>query len=108
MSPAGWVGRKLNYLLARAGVARTFIDIEHVVRCWLPKSKGSGGSSGNRAPTVRELNYCFNAHYRGWAAKRGWDKEDSLVVTVGKDGAKKLLGKKKMSLYIGTINEVEI
>ena len=112
--PHAPIGERLMKWFYRSGISRTHNTFGNLVQCWLPKEKKNGVGTGNREPTLAEIQFCWNAHVGPWlksgeVAANPVDRR--VVVPVGVPAAKWLLGippKKGAEKFIGTMNEVEL
>ena len=55
-------GSRLTRWLHLSHFQRCDVVIGNIVQCWLPKSKVKGSGRGNRDPTFKEAQWCWNAH----------------------------------------------
>lgn len=88
-------GERLSQWLAKAGIQRSEVYIDNVVRCWLPK---------NRPPTPAEAQFCWDAHVKEAVVSRS-----PLVVTpIGIPAMRQVLGKSASELDAGSVTMATI
>ena len=93
----GFVGHRVDYWLAGAGLGRTQVGLGHVVQCQLPYLKGAP-----REPTAAEISACHVAHWGPWLDQM----KPRVLVPVGIGATKALLGRQAKANDIGNLHLV--
>lgn len=105
--PTAPAGEMLTRWIYQAGLQRTEVYLDNLVRCWLPESKMNGVARGNRAPTPEEARECYRRHLYPSLQEGGLLREDQWVFLVGTPVARFVLEVEKVEPLLGTVTVKE-
>lgn len=106
--PFGWTaGKTLFQWFARIGVAeetyRERVYMAAVCRCFPGKQTTAKGKTGDRVPSLQEINHC-----RPWLDAEFAILQPELLILIGKLAINQFLSADKLTEVIGTVHRIEL